>query len=61
VAERMKNLQFANKTLGDLKLLCRFNEVAELMEALQSLPENHPVRQHEAYKALKKRSYRNAP
>jgi NTE family protein len=61
VVERMKNLQFANKTLGDLKLLCRFNEVAELMEALQSLPENHPVRQHEAYKALKKRSYIRIP
>jgi NTE family protein len=36
VAERMKNLQFANKTLGDLKLLCRFNEVAELMRRFKA-------------------------
>jgi NTE family protein len=57
VAERMKNLQFANKTLGDLKLLRRFNEVAELMQALQSLPEDHPVRQHAAYKAVERWGY----
>jgi predicted acylesterase/phospholipase RssA len=61
VAERMKNLQFANKTLGDLKLLCRFNEVAELMQALQSLPEDHLIKQHEAYKAVKKRGYIRIP
>jgi NTE family protein len=61
VAERMKNLQFANKTLGDLKLLCRFNEVAELMQALQSLPGDHPVKQHKAYKAVKKRNYIHIP
>jgi NTE family protein len=57
VAERMKNLQFANKTSGDLRLLCRFNEVADLMRALQSLPEDHPVKQCAAYKAVKRWGY----
>jgi NTE family protein len=33
VAARMKNLQFANKSLEDVKLLKRFNEVAALMQA----------------------------
>jgi NTE family protein len=61
VAERMKNLQFANKTSEDLKLLRRFNEVAELMQALQSLPEDHPVKQREAYKAVKNRGYLRIP
>jgi NTE family protein len=61
VAERMKNLQFANKTLQDIKLLCRFNEVAELMGALESLPEDHPVKQDGAYKAVKERGYVRVP
>lgn len=61
VAERMKNLQFANKTLEDLKLLCRFNEVAELMKALESSPEAHAVTQHRAYMAVKKRGYIRIP
>ena len=34
VFARMKMLQFANKTAEDVKLLCRFNRVAELMDAL---------------------------
>jgi NTE family protein len=61
VAERMKNLQFANRTLEDIKLLCRFNEVARLMEALESLPEDDPVKGHEAYKLVKKRGYITIP
>jgi predicted acylesterase/phospholipase RssA len=61
VAERMKNLQFANKTLEDMKLLCRFNEVAELMKLLESLPEDHEVKQHGAYKAVKDRKYVRVP
>lgn len=61
IVERMKNLQFANKTLEDIKLLCRFNEVAKLMEALESLPEDHPAKQHEAYQAVKKRGYIHIP
>jgi NTE family protein len=61
VAERMKNLQFANKTLEDIKLLCRFNEVAELIEVLERLPEAHAVKHHEAYKAVKMRGYIRVP
>jgi NTE family protein len=61
VAERLKNLQFANKTLEDLKLLCRFNEVADLMEALESLPRDHPIRGHAAYEAIKQRGYIRIP
>jgi NTE family protein len=61
VAERMKNLQFANKTLEDIKLLCRFNQVAELMEMLESLPEDHPVKRDKAYKAVKKQAYVRVP
>jgi hypothetical protein len=59
--ERMKNLQYANKPLGDLKPLCRFNEVAELMQALQNLPQDHLINQHPAYRALNKRGYMRIP
>ena len=34
VIERVQNLQFANKTAEDLKLLHRFDEIAALIEAL---------------------------
>jgi NTE family protein len=61
VAERMKNLQFANKTLEDLKLLCRFDEVAQLMTALESLPPDRSIRDHAAYKAVKARRYIRIP
>jgi predicted acylesterase/phospholipase RssA len=61
VAERMKNLQFANKTFEDLKLLSRFNEVAELMEALETLPQDHPLRESEAYNRIKNRRYIHVP
>ncbi len=61
VAERMKNLQFANKTLEDLNLLCRFNEVADLMDALEKTPPDDPIRKHAAYEAVKKRGYIRIP
>lgn len=61
VAERMKNLQFANKTSEDIKLLCRFNEVANLMAALETLAEDHPVKRHDAYQAVKNRGYIRIP
>ena len=38
VTARTQNLQFANKTLEDVNMLGRINEVAVLMEALDSLP-----------------------
>ena len=61
VAERTLNLQFANKTAEDLKLMDRFNEVAKLMEVLDGLPEDHPVRNDPAFKAVKKRHYVRVP
>jgi len=61
VAERALNLQFANKTNEDLKLMGRFNEVAQLMDALDGLPQNHPIRNAPAFKAVKKRRYLRVP
>lgn len=60
-AERMKNLQFAKKTLEDLSLVCRFNEVADLMDALEKMQPDHPIRKHVAYQAVKKRGYIRIP
>ena len=57
VAERMLNLQFANKTAEDLKLLCRFNEVARLMKALDALPAGHPIRSDPAFKCVQRQGY----
>jgi NTE family protein len=61
VTERVQNLQFANKTFEDVKLLRRFDEVAELMEALENLPEGDPIKDNPAYKAVKKRGYVRVP
>jgi hypothetical protein len=57
----MKNLQFANKSLEDVKLLKRFNEVAALMSALESLPNGYPLQDHPAYRAVKNRGYLRVP
>ncbi len=61
VAARMKNLQFANKSLEDVKLLSRFNDVAALMRALETLPEGNPLKDNEAYKAVKRQGYIHVP
>jgi NTE family protein len=61
IAARMKNLQFANKSLEDIKLLKRFNEVAALMEALEALPQGNPLEDNEAYKAVKAQGYLGVP
>jgi predicted acylesterase/phospholipase RssA len=61
VSERMMNLQFANKTSEDLKLLARFDAVARLMEALQSLPADHPIRATDAYKTVAHENYVRVP
>jgi NTE family protein len=61
VIERIQNLQFANRTFEDVKLLRRFDEVAELMEALESLPEGSPLKDNAAYEAVKKRGYVRVP
>jgi NTE family protein len=57
IEQRMKNLQFANKTSEDLKLLRRFNEVAELMDAIENLPADNPLAGSPAYEAVRKRCY----
>ena len=61
VAVRTQNLQFANKTLQDLKLMSRFDEVAALIEALESLPDGNPLKDHPAYRAVAKRKYIRVP
>ncbi len=57
VTARTQNLQFANKTLEDVKMLRRIDEVAELMEALENLPEGNPLKDNSAYQAVTKRRY----
>jgi len=61
VTERVQSLQFANKTFEDVKLLRRFDEVAELMEVLENLPETDPLKDNPAYQAVKKRGYVRVP
>jgi hypothetical protein len=40
----MQDLQFANKTQEDVKLLKRFNKVVKLVEALEKLPGGNPLK-----------------
>jgi hypothetical protein len=61
VTARTQNLQFANKTLQDLKMLVRVDEVAALMEALEKLPQGNPLKNHPAYQAVAKRHYVRVP
>ena len=61
VTARTQNLQFANKTLEDVKMLRRIDEVAELMEALENLPEGNPLKDNPAYQAVAKRRYVRVP
>jgi NTE family protein len=61
VSERLQNLQFANKTFEDVKLLRRFDEIAELMRAIENLPEGNPLRNNPAYAAVAKRGYVRVP
>lgn len=61
VTERVQNLQFANKTLEDVKMLHRIDEIAELMEALENLPEGNPLKDNAAYQVVAKRGYVRVP
>lgn len=61
VEARMKNLQFANKTAEDLKLLRRFNDVAALMAALENMPSGNPLAEDPAYAAVKAQGYVYVP
>ena len=57
IAARMKDLQFANKTSEDVKLLGRINDVAKLIEALEKHPGGNPLAHDPAYTAVKKQNY----
>jgi len=61
VQERMKNIHFANKSSADLETLRRLSEVAELMEAVESLPGGNPLKDDPTYEAVKKRDYIHVP
>jgi NTE family protein len=61
VTARTQNLQFANRTLQDVKMLHRIDEVADLMEALENLPEGNPLKDNPAYQAVAKRHYIRVP
>jgi NTE family protein len=61
VTSRTKNLQFANKTAQDVKMLHRIDEVADLMEALENLPGGNPLKDNPAYEAVAKRGYVRVP
>jgi predicted acylesterase/phospholipase RssA len=61
IMARMKNLQFVNKTEQDVKLMCRFNQVAALMEALEGLGEGNPLKDHDAFKQLQAQGYKRVP
>lgn len=61
IAARIKNLQFVNKSREDIKLLCRFNQVAALVQAIEALPGGNPLQDHPAYKAIKAQGYLRVP
>jgi predicted acylesterase/phospholipase RssA len=61
VTTRTQNLQFANKTSQDVKMLHRIDEVADLMEALENFPDGNPLHDNPAYQAVAKRHYVRVP
>ncbi len=61
VTVRTQNLQFANRTRQDVKMMRRIDEVTELMEALENLPGGNPLKDHPAYEAVAKRNYVRVP
>jgi predicted acylesterase/phospholipase RssA len=61
VTARTQNLQFANRTAEDLKMLHRIDEVADLMQALEHLPEGNPLKDNPAYQVVAKRGYVRVP
>lgn len=61
VTTRTQNLQFANRTLEDVNMLGRINEVAALMEALEDIPGGNPLKNNPAYQAVAKRRYVRVP
>jgi predicted acylesterase/phospholipase RssA len=61
VGQHFLNLLFANKTDGDVRLMQRFDLVAQLMADLAALPEYEPVRALPSYRALAELQLRRVP
>jgi len=61
VNQRFQNLLFVNKTASDIKLMERFNVVADAAAALASLPEDSDARKLPAVKALIDANYHRVP
>jgi NTE family protein len=61
VIERMLNLQFANRTAQDLKLLTRFNEVVALMREIERDPGSDAIKSSDAYATVRDRKYTEVP
>ena len=61
VVERMLNLQFANRTQQDVKLMKRFNQVVDLMEEIARDPGSETVKSSQAYQKLLARNYTKVP
>lgn len=61
VAVRLQNLQFINRTLQDVKMLQRIDELVELLEALNHLPNGNPLKDNPAYQTVANRHYVRVP
>jgi NTE family protein len=61
VSQRFLNLLFANKTASDLKLMGRFNIVADATAALRQLPADSEARRLPAVQALLDADYQRVP
>jgi NTE family protein len=61
VRVRTHNLHFVNRSRADVRMLGRINEVADLMEALENLPEGNPLKDSPAYQAVAKHNYVRHP
>ena len=61
VGQHSLNLLFANKTASDVKLMTRFNAVAELVADLEKLPADSPVRDWPSFKAVLEADYKRVP
>jgi len=61
VSQAFSNLLFVNKTRSDVALMKRFNLVAELMAALETLPKDSPVRSLPSFQKMLEQHYQHIP
>jgi hypothetical protein len=61
VTARTQNLQFANKTLEDVKMLPRMGGRRLDGRARERLPEGNPLKDNPAYQTVAKRRYVRVP